>query len=241
MCPICQPLDNLEIKIDDEFASLGRSVQAPPIHPRGRCFLQAIETDVWVIGGKRVWFGDQLGAVPSDVDEVRLFPVNLGPKESKRWSPVVRRALGKIPNEDLKSVGDIFIHGKASSRGIGGSTKNPPRGQKTDIHIFLVDKKGTTRSIQDTEGAIAHEVGHHVLSKWRNAGANDILRQLDEEALKFVDLPLKQRNERIFAQTFHGSPADEFVAEAYSLFRIQPQTLKQDHPSLFKVFDDNLR
>ena len=55
VCEVCSPLDNEVVKVGQNF-SVG--VDSPPVHPRCRCFLQAVEDEWWQVGEKRVWMGD---------------------------------------------------------------------------------------------------------------------------------------------------------------------------------------
>lgn len=55
VCEICAPLDNEEVKVNQNFSS---GDDAPPIHPNCRCFLQAVIDEWWEAGEKEVWLGD---------------------------------------------------------------------------------------------------------------------------------------------------------------------------------------
>ncbi len=42
VCPICEPLDDIVVALDEKFERAGLSVDAPPAHPRCRCSLQPV-------------------------------------------------------------------------------------------------------------------------------------------------------------------------------------------------------
>ncbi len=55
VCPICQPLHNVEVSIDGQFAFGG---YRPPAHPRCRCFLEEKIEGVSVRDNILVWTGE---------------------------------------------------------------------------------------------------------------------------------------------------------------------------------------
>lgn len=57
VCPICEPLHNMEMNIGGEFVSDARNSQHPPAHPNCRCFLEEVISGVEVRNNAIVWTG----------------------------------------------------------------------------------------------------------------------------------------------------------------------------------------
>lgn len=236
VCPICQPLDNLEIKIDDEFASLGRANQAPPIHPACRCFLQAIENDAWIIGGKRVWFGDKAGVRSAVPSKQNIFPVNLTGEMKESLVSGIKNSLRKLPASDLEGVNDIFIRNEVGPRGTAGGFRMADGNGQIDIWTQTGPRKFT--NVNET---LHHEIGHIVQRRWVDRGKTELLSSISEEFDRFVELPILRRNFQISEQILHGDGLAEFAAETYAQFRMFPDMLKRQHPNLFNLYKDELK
>jgi len=68
VCQWCAPLDNTIVATEETFSQTAKASkgakeitytkQAPPLHIRCRCFLQAVEDEWWQVGDKRVWMGN---------------------------------------------------------------------------------------------------------------------------------------------------------------------------------------
>ena len=233
VCPICAPLEGKVIKTEVYFESQGVTALHPPIHPRCRCFLQAIEDAWWEIGEKRVWTGERVETVGPR--KIGLYPTDLAGRNKEQVERMARRILEGIPNKDTVGMDSVFLRNiKGPGDRIGGIVRS---GDTWGISVYLKDKFGKPLTFIEIRDVFAHEIGHGIFGRL----SSDDLELLKTEFDKFIETDITERNYKINVQIFHGEPFEEFVSESYNLLRNYPSELKKDHPSTFRILKEILK